>query len=92
MKLVQHVHYLKFGSMDASYFSELVSVEANQIKARANTNVYLVIGLLIRWILILSSGKIKARESNSSKTSGHSESSSCRCGMASSVALEYLHM
>ena len=81
MKLVQHVHYLKFGSMDASYFSELVSVEANQIKARANTNVYLVIGLLI-----LSSGKIKARESNSSKTSGHSESSSCRCGMASSAA------
>ena len=56
--------------MDASYFSELVSVEANQIKARANTNVYLVIGLLIRWILILSSGKIKARESTSSKTSG----------------------
>ena len=48
--------------MDASYFSELVSVEANQIKVRANTNVYLVIGLLIRWILILSSGKIKARD------------------------------
>ena len=72
--------------MDEYYVSELVSVEPNQIKARANTNVYLVIGLLIRWILILSSGKIKARESNSSKTSGHSESSSCRCGMASSAA------
>ena len=78
--------------MDEYYVSELVSIEPNQIKARANTNVYLVIGLLIRWILILSSGKIKARESNSSKTSGHSESSSCRCGMASSVALVYLHM
>ena len=47
--------------MDEYYVSELVSVEPNQIKARANTNVYLVIGLLIRWILILSSGKIKAR-------------------------------
>ena len=84
--MVQYGHYLKLGSMDEYYVSELVSVEPNQIKARANTIVYLVIGLLIRWILILSSGKIKARESNSSKTSGHSESSSCRCGMASSAA------
>ena len=75
--MVQYGHYLKLGSMDEYYVSELVSVEPNQIKARANTNVYLVIGLLIRWILILSSGKIKARESNSNKTSGHSESSSC---------------
>ena len=33
--------------MEESYFSELVSVEPNQIKARANTNVYLVIGLQI---------------------------------------------
>ena len=40
-------------------FSELVSIDPNQIKARANTNVYLVIGLLIRWMIILSSGKIK---------------------------------
>ena len=71
-------------------FSELVSIDPNQIKARANTNVYLVIGLLIHGYL--SSSKIKERESNSSKTSGHSESSSCRCGMASSAALEYLHM
>ena len=38
MKLVQHGHYLKFSSMDESYFSELVSDEPNQIKARANTN------------------------------------------------------